>query len=426
MKNRWLIAASAVGVHISIGSVYAWSVFKKPLAPLMESTDAFATLKEIVPDPIGLAFGLAILFLGLSAAVLGRFVERNGPRVSGMVSACFWAAGLGLAGLGALHDNLWLLLLGYGVIGGIGLGVGYITPVSTLVKWFPDRRGLATGMAIMGFGFGSLVGAPIFAELIKLFGVANTFFIIAAVYFCVMMASAQYLAAPPEGWKPEGFDVAVAKGKAKLSFDLTQSTANEAAKTLPFYGLWSMMFINITCGIGMISIASPMFQELFNMEAAAAAGIVGTMALFNGLGRIGWSTVSDLLSRPVTFIMFFSIEFLAYLSLSGMPEFVIFQGLVFLVMTTYGGGFATLPAYIGDLFGTKQLGAIHGYVLTAWSLAGIVGPQIAGMGKKIGYHNVLLTFVAMYSVALVVSIMMRLYVVRALAIKRQELENATA
>lgn len=411
MKNRWLIALAAVGIHICIGSAYAWSVFSKPLQT------AFGwSLKEA-----NLTFGLAIFFLGMSAAVMGHFVEKRGPRISGMVSATFWGGGLLVAALAVHLGNIWLLYLGYGVLGGIGLGTGYITPVSTLVKWFPDRRGLATGMAIMGFGFASMIAGPLMAKLILTVGIATTFMIMGIAYFIIMMAAAQYLAPPPKDWAPEGFKEQVASGTKKAVIDIMPMNANEAVKTLPFYGLWIMMFINITCGIAVISVASPLAQEITGMTALAAGAIVGLNGLFNGLGRIGWASASDWITRPITYIIFFVLEIAAFLILPTLSDVLLFQVVLYLIMTCYGGGFSTLPAYIGDIFGTKQLGAIHGYVLTAWAMAGMVGSSLASFLRDAtgSYAMMMQVFSGIFVVALLVSLAMRVFVVRALKAKQQ-------
>ena len=418
MKNRWLIAASAVGIHISIGSVYSWSVFNKP----MEA--AFGWSK----NEVAMTFSLAIFFLGLSAAVMGRFIERKGPRWSGIIAGTFWGLGMLGAGLATSMENLYLLWATYGVLGGIGLGIGYITPVSTLVKWFPDRRGLATGLAIMGFGFGAMIGGPVFNLIMSRISLPATFFIMGAVYMGVMYVSALYLERPPEGWMPEGMQEAVDAGKKKPVRDISQLTANEAVKTLPFYGLWVMMFINISCGIAVIYAASPLAQESAGMSPEAAAAMVGLMGVFNGLGRISWASLSDFLGRANTYIAFFVIQIIAFCLLPTIASAGIFQVVVFIILTCYGGGFATLPAYIGDLFGTKELGAIHGYVLTAWALAGIAGPQIAAYVRTMtgSYQTTLYIFAGTFVLALCVSIAMSLYVRRAHSLQKQKLDLALA
>ncbi|BEU03130.1 MFS transporter [Agarivorans sp. OAG1] len=413
MKNRWLIAASAVGLHASIGSVYAFSVFKKPLGQLLES----ATNNEIA-----WTFSFAIFFLGLSAAIMGHFVEKNGPRKAGMLAATFFGGGLLIAGFGAYIQNLYLIWLGYGVLGGIGLGIGYITPVSTLVKWFPDRRGLATGLAIMGFGFGAMVAGPVFNFIIETFtvegnGIAFTWWITGVVYLVIMFASASYLERPPQGWMPDAMKAAVESGEKKVVEDLTQLTANEAVKTGPFYGLWVMMFINISCGIAVIYAASPLAQESIGLSPAEAAGVVGLMSLFNGLGRIAWASLSDVLGRPNTYMIFFLIQIVAFCLLPNITSIILFQVVLYTILTCYGGGFATLPAFIGDLFGTKELSAIHGYVLTAWALAGLAGPQIAAYVKTTtgSYEMTLYIFAGVFVIALIASLLMKSYMTRARA-----------
>lgn len=405
IKNRWLIAASAVGIHASIGSVYAWSVFNKPLEM------AYGWSK----NEIALTFSLAIIFLGLSAAILGRYVEKHGPRRAGLVAGTFWGVGLLGAGIATYLGNIYLLWLTYGCIGGIGLGVGYITPVSTLVKWFPDRRGLATGLAIMGFGFGALAGAPVFNYLIEHWGISECFFAIGAAYMVIMYASSLYLEKPPEGWMPEGMIEGKPAGRRRAVRDISQMTANEAARTKPFYGLWIIMFINISCGIAVIYAASPLAQESLGVTAIEAATIVGLMSLFNGLGRLGWASLSDYLGRPNTYTAFFVIQIAAFYILPNITSVLLFQVVLYLILTCYGGGFATLPAYIGDLFGTKQLGAIHGYVLTAWSAAGLAGPQLAAYIRTVtgSYTMTLYIFAGLFVIALAVSLMMRHYVTKA-------------
>ncbi|MEN6385726.1 MAG: OFA family MFS transporter [Phycisphaerales bacterium] len=397
MKNRWLIALSAVGIHISIGSVYAWSVAAKPIMNLFDCSMSQVTL----------TFSIAICFLGLSAAFLGHFVERKGPRKAGMLAAFFFGIGVIGAGIAIRFESLWFLYLSYGVLGGIGCGTGYITPVSTLIKWFPDKRGMATGMAIMGFGFAAFLSSFGMKKLMSIesIGLEGMFYILGAIYFCVMFCSAQYLSPPPKDWLPAGFKAKLDNGTKKIRSDLSQLTANEAVKTLRFYFLWLMLFINISCGIAIISVASPMGQELAGLSSATAAGMVAIIGLFNGLGRIAWSSISDHIGRPVTWTMFFIIQIVSFLILPKIHNAVLFQIVVFLIMTCYGGGFASVPAYISDLFGTKQVSAIHGYILTAWSTAGIFGPMILSIvkDKTQSYSSTLYIFSGLFVVALIVS-----------------------
>lgn len=373
VKNRWLIALSAVGIHLSIGSVYAYSVMTIPLNKL------HGWLKSDVT----FAFSIAILFLGFSAAFLGPWVERMGPRNSGRLAALFYSLGIIGSGLAVKFGSLPMFILCYGVIGGIGLGVGYITPVSTLVKWFPDRRGLATGMAIMGFGFAAMLFGPIMAKLFQVMDIWKVYIVLGAVYFCLITCSSLYIAPPPKGWLPKGMREVPAGAEGEAAprrvarrQDLAQMTVREAIRTKRFYFMWVMLFINITCGIALISVASPMAQEVTGMSAMQAAAMVGLMGLFNGGGRIGWASFSDVIGRPVTFMAFFVIQVVAFLALSTVKDAFAFQCLIMLILTCYGGGFSTLPAFLGDMFGTKQLGTIHGFELTAWGIAGIVGPTI--------------------------------------------------
>lgn len=402
-KNRWLIALAAVGIHISIGSVYSWSVFTNPLG------DAHGwSLSEVQ-----LTFSIAILFLGLSAAFMGHFVEKYGPKKSGLVSTiCF---GIGIIGAGFANQigSLYLLYFFYGVLGGIGLGIGYITPVSSLVKWFPDRRGLATGLAIMGFGFASLIASPVFEWLIGGVGISATFYITGAVYFVLMLGSSLYLAPPPKGWQPKNMKQEKkekSSSKDQSNTDLSQLTANEAVKTVRFWALWIMLFINVSCGIAIISVASPMAQDVAGLSVAAAATMVGIMGLFNGFGRIGWASVSDYIGRPNVYTAFFVIQLIAFALLPMATNELFFQLLIFIILSCYGGGFASIPAYIGDLFGTKQLGAIHGYILTAWAAAGLAGPLIVASLREAtqSYTLTMYIFAGAFVVALVVSLLIRM------------------
>lgn len=397
-KNRWLIALSAIAIHLSIGSAYAYSVFKKPLTDTRgwDSTD------------VAFAFTIAIFFLGISAAVFGRFVEARGPKTSAMVAAVLFSLGQIASGYFISIDSLYGFYFAYGIIGGIGLGIGYISPVSTLVKWFPDRRGLATGMAVFGFGAGALVTGPVAARLIQTAGIPNTFYALGIFYFILMMLGALYIARPPEGWAPAGMKEQTAEGRPRLT-DLAQLTANEAVKTPRFWMLWIMMFVNISSGIMLISVASPMAQEKVGMTALAAAATVGLMGIFNGAGRIAWASLSDYIGRPNVYIVFFVLQLISFLILPNVTTVLLFQILIYGIMTMYGGGFASLPAFIGDLFGTKQLGAIHGYLLTAWSLAGVVGPLVVAYIRETtnNYDATFYFFAVLLLIALVTSVMLK-------------------
>ena len=393
-KNRWLIVLAAIGIHISIGSVYAWSVLTKPIMQAMGFS-----LKEVT-----WTFSLAILFLGTSAGFLGTYVEKYGPRRSGLVSMCFFVSGLLGTAYALMQHSLPLLYLFYGVIGGIGLGTGYITPVSTLVKWFPNNRGLATGLAIMGFGFASLVAGPLMQILIAKFGLVQNFVILACLYAVVMTASALYLEPP----KQQAMTV---KGKFKApESEQAQYTVKQAMHTWQFYALWWIFFTNITCGIGLLAVASPMAQEVIGMSPLAAASMVGIIGLLNGGGRIVWSTVSDYISRPVTYVLFFAIEIIAFYLLADVTDSFLFQALVFIIITCYGGGFSCMPAYLSDLFGTKQLSAIHGRILTAWGLAGIAGPLLLSViyERTHSYSFTLYFFSGCFIVSLALALVLKL------------------
>jgi OFA family oxalate/formate antiporter-like MFS transporter len=410
-KNRWLIALSAIAIHLSIGSVYAYSVFKKPFSQEFgwDSTD------------VAFSFTLAIFFLGTSAAFFGRFVEKQGPRKSALLSAVLFGGGLIGSGLFLHAGSLYGFYVMYGVIGGIGLGIGYIAPVSTLIKWFPDRRGLATGMAVFGFGAGALIASPVAAKLMNAVGIPTTFYILGGSYVVLMTMGALYIARPPEGWMPATMKEQTKERRIEIRKDLAQLTANEAVKTIRFWMLWWMMFINISAGIMLISVASPMAQEKAGMSVIAAAGMVGIMGLFNGGGRIGWASLSDYLGRSNIYFTFFLIQFIFFLILPGITNPILFQLLIFIIISIYGGGFASLPAFIGDLFGTKQLAAIHGYLLTSWALAGVVGPMAVAYIREVtrGYNVTFYLFAALLASALLVSWVMR----RGIKKQRKDLQS---
>jgi OFA family oxalate/formate antiporter-like MFS transporter len=396
LKNRWLIAASAVGIHLSIGSVYAYSVMTNPVKVIFHVDESV----------IKWAFKIAILLLGFSAAFLGPWVEKVGPRISGTTAGLFYGIGILGSGFAVQIESLTLFCICYGIIGGIGLGVGYITPVSTLIKWFPDRRGLATGMALMGFGFAALIFGPVMQALFDAVGVAKAFYILGVIYMVLILTSALYIEKPPVGYLPKGFNVG--EGKT-IKADISNIDARSALKTTRFYYIWLMMFINITCGIAIISAASPMTQEKLNYSPMQAAAVVGLIGVFNGIGRIVWSGLSDYIGRANIYILFFSFQILAFYFLPGISTEILFLVILFTVISMYGGGFAVLPAFLGDLFGTKQLGAIHGLVLTAWGLAGIAGPTIYDLIKKAtgSLVKTLEVFSALFVIALIVSILMK-------------------
>ena len=385
--NRWLIPPAALAVHLCIGQAYATSVYKTALVADFDSS----------LTAIGIVFSIAIVMLGLSAALFGTWVDRNGPRAAMFTAACFWSVGFLVGSLGIATDQLWLLYLGYGVIGGIGLGIGYISPVSTLIKWFPDRPGLATGMAIMGFGGGALIASPLSRQLMNFYdpeydGTAGTvpsgsavallFLTLGLVYLVFMMFGAFIIRVPAEGWKPDGFDPASVKQKSLVTTE--NVSAGNAIRTPQFWLLWTVLFCNVTAGIGILEQAAPMIQDFFRdgttsaVAAATAAGFVGLLSLFNMGGRFVWSTTSDYIGRKPIYMVYLGGGIVLYLILAtlGSTATWIFVVTAALIISFYGGGFATVPAYLRDLFGTFQVGAIHGRLLTAWAAAGVAGPLI--------------------------------------------------
>lgn len=399
-KNRWLIALSAIAIHLSIGAAYAYSVYTNPIHDAMGWSKTGITL----------SFTIMMALAGIAAAFFGNFVERNGPRKSAILAAILFGAGQAGAGVAVAIDSLALFLLTYGLASGLGMGLGYISPVSTLVKWFPDRRGLATGMAVLGFGTGAMITAPVAASLMESIGIQMNFFILGISYFVLMVLGASYIAPPPEGWMPHGLKKDIAAGKKVVKKDLSQLTAKQAVKTKRFWMLWTMMLINTTAGIMMISVASPMAQEVVGLSAAGAAAMVGIMGIFNGGGRLGWAAISDYIGRNTVFMTFFILQLIAFLTLPNITNVLLFQALILIVVSCYGGGFSNLPAFIGDLFGTRQLGAIHGYLLTTWSLGGILGPLLVSQIRERteSYIPVFYVFTALIIVAFLVSILLRL------------------
>ncbi|MBS7079829.1 MAG: OFA family MFS transporter [Veillonella seminalis] len=361
-------------------------------------------------------FSLAILFLGLSAGLLGSVAEKMGPKKSCLWSTLFFGIGMLGTGYALEAHSLTLLYIFYGVIGGIGLGVGYITPVSTLVKYFPRNRGFATGLAIMGFGFAALIAGPLMQYLTAAYSLVQTFQILGVAYIIIMTLSSLYLKPPatvaannaPETTDSEKTDTPNRPIKTVFNRGMN---AHEAMKTWQFSALWWVFFINITCGIGLLAVASPMAQEIVGMNATEAASMVGIIGLLNGLGRIGWSTISDYIGRPFTYMLFFLIEILAFFALGHTSNSFFFQFLVFAIITCYGGGFACMPAYLSDLFGTKALSAIHGRVLTAWGFAGIAGPMLVSFLREStnSYSGPLFVFSALFVLNLAVAVALKVF-----------------
>jgi len=360
-------------VHLSIGQIYAFSVFKNPLV------ERFGTGLT----PVAIIFSIGIVMLGLSAAVLGTWVERAGPRAAMFTAALCWAGGFFIGALGVATTQLWLVYLGYGFLGGIGLGIGYISPVSTLIKWFPDRPGLATGLAIMGFGGGALIASPLSSTLLEAYAsnplgaIVPSFLTLGVVYLVAMMIGAFVIRLPAEGWRPEGWTPPTEEETSDLETTANVS-ASSAIRTPQFWLLWTVLFCNVTAGIGLLEQASPMIQDYFSVEAAAAAGFVGLLSLANMAGRIGWSSTSDYIGRKPTYIMYLGVGAVMYFLLAsfGSASLALFLLVSIVILSFYGGGFATIPAYLKDMFGVAQVGAIHGRLLTAWSAAGVAGPLI--------------------------------------------------
>jgi MFS family permease len=381
--NRWMVPPAALAVHLCIGQAYAFSVFNGPLTKVIGITSSVDADWKLTT--LGWIFSLAIVFLGLSAAFGGKWLEKVGPRVTMFVAACCFGGGFLVSALGVHLHEIWLVYLGYGVLGGIGLGLGYVSPVSTLIKWFPDRRGLATGLAIMGFGGGAMIGAPLSVFLMDTFksatsvGIVETFTLMGLIYFTSMMIGALTIRIPPENWKPAGWEPPV-KQRNKL-VSKSHVDIDQALKTPQFYLLWLVLWLNVTAGIGVLGQASVMIQEMFkdSVTAASAAGFVGLLSLFNMGGRLLWSSASDYLGRKNTYMLFFAVGAVLYASIPAMGQagniamFVIFYALI---MSMYGGGFSTIPAYLADIFGTKYVGGIHGRLLTAWAAAGVLGPVL--------------------------------------------------
>ncbi len=455
--NRWLVPPAALAIHLCIGMAYGFSVFWLPLSKALGIKDAvkcgpevgffaeiFSTSCDWKISTLGWMYTLFFVLLGSSAAIWGGWLERAGPRKAGVVSACCWCGGMLISALGIYLHQFWLMLLGSGVIGGIGLGLGYISPVSTLIKWFPDRRGMATGMAIMGFGGGAMIGSPLAADLMKYFasptnvGVMQTFIVMALVYFVFMMAGAFGYRVPETGWKPAGW----IPPPAQVSNAMITQRHVHVSKVwgIPqFWLIWMVLCMNVSAGIGVIGMASPMLQEVFGGSligvakkfgeldkaqlaaiATAAAGFTALLSLFNIGGRFFWASLSDKLGRKLTYIIFFVLGGLMYFSVPGSAaagSIVLFVGAFCVILSMYGGGFATVPAYLADLFGTQMVGAIHGRLLTAWATAGVLGPVVVnymreyqlglGIPREQVYNQTMYILVGMLVVGLVCNLLVK-------------------
>jgi OFA family oxalate/formate antiporter-like MFS transporter len=360
IPNRWRIAAAGVVMQIALGAVYAWSVFRIPL------TRAFSwTIPQVT-----LAFTIAIFVLGFAAFAGGIWMRRSGPRVVALTAGVLYGLGVFLASY--TNARLWWLYGSYGVMGGVGLGLGYIVPVATLVKWFPDRRGLITGLAVTGFGSGALITAPIATRLIGTVGALTTFAILGAAYFVIVIGSALFMQNPPDGWTPPGWQPSAAqhlRTSRPYGFD-------EAVRTWQWYGLWLLLFLNTTAGIAIISQAAPMAQEITGVDAAGAASLVGIISIANGAGRLVWAWLSDVIGRRTVFLIMFPLQAAIFAGLPAVRSFPAFSTLAVLVLLCYGGGFGTMPALVADYFGAEHVGSIYGLMLTAWGFAGVLGPTL--------------------------------------------------
>jgi MFS family permease len=384
--SRWLIPPAALSIHLAIGQAYAWSVFKPPLEGTLLAGNPSAGVLSALP------FTLGIIMLGLSAALFGTKVDANGPRWAMVVSSACFVSGFLISALGMYTGQYWLVVVGYGFVGGIGLGIGYISPVSTLIKWFPDRPGLSTGIAIMGFGGGALIASPLTTQLLSAFGgsgenaqpagIGQTFLVMGLIYAVFMSVGWLLIRVPADDWKPAGWDPATQKAGSLIS--RANVSAKNAIKTPQFWLLWVVLCFNVTAGIGILERAAPIYSDFFpdatspQALAAAAAGFVAMLSLANSLGRILWSTTSDFLGRKNMYRIYLGVGALLYLGLTLLTNTnkVLFLLIAILLLSFYGAGFATVPAYLRDLFGTYQVGAIHGRLLTAWSTAGVLGPLI--------------------------------------------------
>jgi MFS family permease len=423
--KRWLVPPAALAIHLCIGMAYGFSVFWLPLSRAIGIDNALACSADMgywarvfssscdwQISMLTLMYSLFFVFLGLSAAVFGGWLEHAGPRKAGVVAALCWCGGLVISAFGIYTHQIWIMWLGSGVIGGIGLGLGYISPVSTLIKWFPDRRGMATGMAIMGFGGGAMIGAPLADKLMKHYasatsvGVMETFLALAALYFVFMMAGAFGYRVPAPGWKPDGWTAPV---KAKAMITEHHVHASRVWRIPQFWLLWAVLCLNVTAGIGILGMSSPLLQEVFGGKllgldigfnelslaqkgqiAAIAAGFTGLLSLFNIGGRFVWATCSDHIGRKTTYLLFFVLGLALYGAIPTLGhngQLALFVAAFCVIVSMYGGGFATIPAYIADLFGTQMVGAIHGRILTAWATAGVLGPVLVSYIREYQIAN---------------------------------------
>ena len=439
--SRWMVPPAALCIHLCIGQAYALSVFNLPMTKLIGITKSAPGDWQLTD--LGWIFSIAIFVLGVSAALFGRWVEEGGPRRAMFTAGLCWAGGFFISAIGVYNHSLWLVYLGYGFFGGLGLGIGYISPVSTLIKWFPDRPGMATGMAIMGFGGGAFIASPLSVWLMRHFstpthvGVAEAFIGLGIAYFIFMMVGAAIVRVPAPGWKPEGYVAPVDEGHLITKHNVY---VYDAIKTPQFWLIWWVLCLNVTAGIGVLGQASAMSQEMFpgHITPVAAAGFVGLLSLFNMLGRFFWASTSDIIGRKNTYFCFFVLGTVLYClvpwtgSIGSVGLFVL---CFVIIISMYGGGFATVPAYLKDMFGTRYVGAIHGWLITAWSAAGIFGPVLVnyirayqidhGVPKAQAYNVTMFIMAALLVIGFVCNFMIKAVHAR-YHMKDDEVERAAA
>ncbi len=382
VANRWMIAVAAVVMQICLGAAYGWSVFVKPL----QAEHHWALTQ------VSLNFTLAIAFLGVGTVIGGLWQDRVGPRRVAAIAGVIYGIGYIVAGFAAKAGSLGGMYFGYGVLGGLGMGMAYITPVATLVKWFPDTRGLMTGVAVAGYGAGALIFSPIAARLIQTTGVPTTFWIFGIVYLILVVAAAQFYQNPTQGWRPEGWVPTGAVAKSASTVDFTVS---EAMRTWQFWLLWAMLFLNVSAGIMIISQASPMAQQMVNMSPLAAAGMVGLISIFNGGGRVFWAWVSDYIGRARVFMLLYAIQAVIFFMLPRTQNLTLFSAMFALIGLCYGGGFGTMPSFTADFFGPRYMGGIYGWILLAWGAGAIPSPiLIARVRQNTGSYNTAIDVIA--------------------------------
>jgi len=390
--NRWYIALAGVFMQLALGAVYAWSVFRVPLAKQFGWSISEVTL----------TFTISIFVLGFAAFFGGLWLNRKGPRIVAVTGGALYGLGVFLASFSA--NKLWWLYLSYGLIGGIGLGFGYIVPVAVLVKWFPDRRGLITGIAVGGFGAGALITAPLATRLIQTVGVLNAFAYLGIAYLIATVVAGFFMQNPPDGWKPEGWTPTALQTSQRAGHDYV---LGEALKTWQWYALWFLLFLNTCAGIAIISQEAPIFQELTGVTAIVAGGMVGVASIGNGVGRIFWAWVSDLITRRMTFVVMFALQAVLFWFFPNIGVASLMTIVTFVVLMCYGGGFGTMPAFAADYFGSRNVGPIYGLMLTAWSFASAVGPLlIAHMRENQGsYRGALHIIAGIMAVSIVLPIL---------------------